>query len=103
MVLLAGTIIGIGGALMTGGYALSNLQSVTTRNSIAVGELAARMEQNDSKTDLNEVRIAALEKIAVDAISLRRELEGTVNSFRSDIAVIKEILTRMDENKRTQP
>jgi len=96
ILLLAGACAGIGGALLTGGYTLSQIQNDTNRNSIAVGELSTRMERNDSKTDLNEVRIASLEKIASDALTLRRELEKTVTEFNSDIAVIKEILQRMD-------
>jgi len=96
MALIAGGFVTIGGGLIAGGYTLSEIQSDTNRNTIAVSDLSVRIERNDSKTDLNEVRIASLEKIATDALILRRELETTVNDFRSDIAVIKEILERMD-------
>jgi hypothetical protein len=102
-VLLGSAIVGIGGSLMAGGYMLSGLQSDTDRNSAAVSALTVRLEKNDSATALLETRVVGLETVALDAIKLRRELDGTVGGFRSDIAVIKEILTRMDKEDRIKP
>jgi len=94
---------GIGGVLIAWGYTLSGLQSDTERNTASVAALTLGLERNDSKTDQLDVRVVALEKIAADAITLRRELEGTLGEFRSDIAVIKEILQRMDKEKPRSP
>jgi len=88
---------GVGVTLVGWGYVFSEVQSDTNRNTAAVIELSTRLERNDSATALLDTRVGALENIAQDAIMLRRELEGTVGSFRSDIAVIKEILERMDQ------
>ena len=70
---------------------------------MAVNDLSTRMERNDSKTDMTEARVIALEKIANDAILLRRDLEETVGQFNSDIAVIKEILVRIDRDNTGRP
>jgi len=91
---------GIAGVLIAWGYTLSGLQSDTERNTASVAALTIGLERNDSKTDQLDTRVVALEKIAADAITLRRELEGTLGEFRSDIAVIKEILVRMDKEKQ---
>ena len=99
LVLLAG----IGGTLIAWGYTFSSLQKDVDNNTISVGQLTVKMEQNDSKTDLLDVRVVALEKIAGDAIMLRRELEGTIGQFKSDIAVIKEILERLDKQQNAAP
>lgn len=93
-------LVGIAGILVAWGYTLSGLQLATDRNTETVGKLTIRLEQNDSKTDQLETRLAAVEKIANDAIVLRRELEGTLGNFQSDIAVIKEILERMEKEKK---
>jgi len=90
---------GIGATLVAWGYTLSELQGNVNRNTEAIVELASRMERNDSKTELTEVRVVALERIAQDAITLRRELESTIGDFKSDIAVIKEILERIDKEQ----
>jgi hypothetical protein len=90
---------GIAGVLVAWGYTLSGIQRDTDRNTVNVSALLTAMEKNDSKTDQLETRLIAVEKIAADAIQLRRELEGTLSEFHSDIAVIKEILTRMDKDK----
>jgi hypothetical protein len=94
---------GIAAALVAWGYTLSGLQRDTDRNSDNVAKLLIRMEENDHKTDLNEARIDSLEKVAADAILLRRQLEGTLGEFKSDIAVIKEILERMDREEKNKP
>jgi hypothetical protein len=91
---------GIAASLVAWGYTLSGLQRDTDRNSAAVVQLAQSMERNDHKTDLNEVRIEALEKVATDAILLRRQLQDTLGEFRSDIEVIKTILQRMDKEQK---
>jgi septal ring factor EnvC (AmiA/AmiB activator) len=96
------TLAGIGGVLIAWGYTLSAIQRDTDRNSASVAQLTIGLEQNDSKTDQLEQRMQALEKIASDAITLRRQLEGTLGEFRSDIAVMKEILMRI-EKKEKQP
>lgn len=96
-VVLLGTI---GAVLVAWGYTLSGLQRDTDRNTSSVAQLIIGLERNDSKTDQLDTRVVALEKIAADAITLRRELEGTLGEFRSDIAVIKEILVRMDKEKQ---
>jgi hypothetical protein len=97
------TLVVLGGVatvLVGWGYVFSELQSDTNSNTAAVIELSSKLEKNDSATALLDTRMTALEAIAADAIMLRRELEGTVGSFRADIAVIKEILERMDEEER---
>lgn len=94
---------GIAATLIAWGYTLSNLQSDTNHNSDSVNKLTLRLERNDSATAQLDQRVAALEKIAGDAIMLRRELDGTIAQFKSDIAVIKEILERMDRNKEPKP
>jgi hypothetical protein len=92
---------GIGATLVAWGYTLSGIQSAVHNNTVVAAQLTVRLEQNDSKTNLLDVRVAALEKIAADAIMLRRELETTIGQFKSDIAVMKEILERLDkENGR---
>jgi folate-dependent phosphoribosylglycinamide formyltransferase PurN len=92
---------GVAATLFGWGYTLSGIQTATTDNGIAVAQLTVRLEQNDSKTNLLDSRVSALEHIAADAIALRRELETTVGQFKSDLAVIKEILTRIEkENGR---
>jgi hypothetical protein len=96
------TLAGIGGILIAWGYTLSGLQRDTDRNTAGVAQLTIGLEQNDSKTDQLEQRVQALEKIAGDAVTLRRQLEGTLGEFRSDIAVMKEILIRI-EKKEKQP
>jgi hypothetical protein len=93
-------LAGIGVTLVGWGYVFNQLQTDTDRNSAAVSDLSVRMEKNDSTTALLDTRVAGLEKVATDAIMLRRELEATVGGFRSDIAVIKEILTRMDKDQK---
>lgn len=93
-------LAGVAATLVGWGYVFSGLQSATDRNTATVSELSAKLERNDSATALLDTRVGALEGIATDAITLRRELEGTVSSFRSDIAVIKEILERMDQEER---
>lgn len=93
-------LAGIGGVLITWGYTFSGLQRATDANTANVAALTLRLEQNDSKTDQLETRLVAVEKIAADAIILRRELEETLSRFQSDIAVIKEILMRLENGKK---
>jgi hypothetical protein len=103
----AQTIIGIitiAGLLVAWGAMLNTLQKDTGRNSENIGALTLRLERNDSATALLDTRVAALEKVAVDALMLRRELETTISGFQRDIAVIREILQRMDnQNKDPRP
>jgi hypothetical protein len=90
-ILMLGSIAGV---LVTGGYTLSNLQSDTDRNTRAVNELVGGLEKNDSATAQLALRLDHVEKIAEDAIKLRRELDGTLGLMRADIAVMKDILER---------
>lgn len=89
---------GMAAALVGWGYTFSELQSDTDRNTAGVENLRHRLEQNDSATALLNTRVVALEKVATDSVLLRRELEKTIGEFKSDIAVIKEILVRMDKD-----
>jgi hypothetical protein len=97
LVLLAG----IGGTLIAWGYTLSGLQRDTDRNTEGVARLTLGLEQNDSKTNQLDLRMTNVEKIADDAIKLRRELEGTLGGMTSDIAVMKEILLRIEKEQET--
>jgi len=90
-------LAGVGVTLVGWGYVFNQVQSDTNRNSQAVNDLTVRISKNDSTTALLDTRVTGLEKVATDAIMLRRELEATVGNFRSDIAVIKEILQRLDD------
>lgn len=94
---------GIAASLGAWGWTLNEIRADTERNTAALAGIAAALEKNDSRTALNEVRIVALEKIAADAITLRRELDGVVGQFRSDLAVIKEILERLEKDKTNGP
>lgn len=97
------TLAIIGGVAVTlvgWGYVFSEVKSGTDRNTAALVDLSTRLERNDSATALLNTRVEALESIAQDAIVLRRELDGTVSSFQADIAVIKEILERMDQEAK---
>jgi hypothetical protein len=91
---------GIGATLVAWGYTLSGIQTSVSSNTTALAHLTVRLEQNDSKTDILDSRVQALEKIAADAITLRRELEGTIGEFKSDLAVIKEILGRIEKDRK---
>jgi len=91
---------GIAGVLIAWGYTLSGLQSDTERNTASVAALTIGLERNDSKTDQLDTRVVALEKIAADAITLRRELEGTLGQFKADIEVIKSILLRLEQQQK---
>jgi hypothetical protein len=90
-ILMLGSIAGV---LVTGGYTLSNLQSATDRNTQAVSSLTTGLERNDGATAQLELRVEHVEKIAEDAVKLRRELDVTLGSMKADIAVMKDILQR---------
>ena len=93
----------VAGVLFSWGSTLSGLQRDTDRNTAGVEQLTIGLEQNDSKTDQLEIRMVALEKIAADAITLRRELEGTLGEFKADIEVIKSILQRLEQQQKVPP
>jgi septal ring factor EnvC (AmiA/AmiB activator) len=89
----------VAGVLFSWGSTLSGLQRDTDRNTASVAQLTIGLERNDSKTDQLDTRVVALEKIAADAITLRRELEGTLGEFKADIEVIKSILQRIEKQQ----
>jgi hypothetical protein len=93
------TLAGIAGVLVAWGYTFSGLQRDTDRNSASVVQLSEGMERNTGRIDQHELRITAVEKVASDAIVLRRELEGTLGGMKSDIAVMKEILLRIEKEQ----
>ena len=90
-------VVTIAAVLIGWGYTFSALQRDTDQNSEGVARLTIRLEQNDSKTDQLDLRVTNVEKIADDAIRLRRELEATLTSMKSDIAVMKDILQRQEK------
>jgi hypothetical protein len=94
---------GIAGVLIAWGYTLSGLQRDTDRNSAGVAALTIGLEQNDSQTQQLEIRVVALEKIASDAITLRRNLEQTLGQFKADIEVIKSTLARIEKDRKPSP
>lgn len=91
---------GIAASVGAWGYTLIEIKGGSDRMAVQVAELSTRMEKNDSKTNLSEARIAQLEKIAADAILLRRELERSLGEFKADVAVIKEILERIEKERQ---
>lgn len=92
-------IVAIAAVLIGWGYTFSGLQRDVNYNTESVGSLTLRMERNDAKTEQLDLRVTNVEKIADDAIKLRRELDATLTSMKSDIAVMKEILQRQEKQQ----
>jgi Tfp pilus assembly protein PilO len=91
---LVAAVIAIATVLVGWGYTFSGLQRDTDRNSSAVESLTIGLEKNDSATAQLELRVKQVERIADDAIKLRRELDATLGRMQADIAVIKAMLEK---------
>ena len=92
-------LVGLSGGLIAWGYTLSSLETGRQQNAGNIEKLEARivaLETNTRRLDNHELRIATVEKQAVDTATSMRAVEGTLSALTTDIRVVREILQRLE-------
>ncbi|KQY71364.1 hypothetical protein ASD52_06695 [Ensifer sp. Root142] len=96
-------LLGFVGAIMTWGASWERLSSSQDIHSQALDRLDRRItaaEVSIRQLDNHELRIAAMEKQAVEAATSMRAVESALNGLAADMRVTREILQRIEASQR---
>lgn len=100
-------LLGFGAGIAAWGATWNEVASKSETNSVGIDRLDKRLtavEASMRVLDTQELRLKTVEKQASEAAVSMRSLETTLNSLGSDIRVVKEILTRIENgNGRPHP
>lgn len=103
---LAGFIIMILGGAVIGGILFSEIRTGLSAHAGRLDFLDARVAKLETDTrilDTFALRIDRVEKQAGDAATGVRSVESSINQLTSDVRVVREILTRIEQkSEKTQ-
>lgn len=105
------TLVVLGGfaaGFVAWGYTLAELKTGLAANAAGIDAVTLRVAALETEARLianHELRLAAVERQAVDAASAMRAVESALNSLASDMRLTREILQRLEtaSRERRQP
>lgn len=101
-IMVAGFLIMLAGGLIAWGYAVSEFRGSLEDHDEKIERLDNRLTVTETAlriTDNHEFRITNIERQLADAASTARETIASVNSLKTDVQVIREIVQRMEASQ----